>query len=216
MKIAFSAKPPARIDSLVVGAFEGRALGPAAAEIDRQAKGAVARAVSASRFTGAREQFLDIVAPAGVKAGRVVLAGLGKPGTADELAAQNLGGALVAHLNEIGAKRAAVVVEKQSADGKLALAAHAANVAYGARLRSYRFDKYRTKEKPASKPTLGALSVVAPRARAAQAEFARLDRIADGVFFTRGLVSEPANVIYPATLAAQARTLSRMGVRSWC
>jgi leucyl aminopeptidase len=85
-------------------------------------------------------------------------------------------------------------------------------VAYGARLRNYRFDKYRTKEKPEDKPTLESLTVVGGRARAAQAAFAPLDRVAEGVFFTRDLVSEPANVIYPESLAEHARSLSTYGV----
>ena len=37
--------------------------------------------------------------------------------------------------------------------------------------------------------------------------------MADGVFMTRDLVSEPANVIYPVTLAQQARSLSKLGVK---
>ena len=212
MNIAFSAKPPAEFDALVVGAFKGRVLGPAAADIDGRANGAVTRAMSASRFTGAKEQFLDVVAPAGVKADRVVLAGLGEQSAFDELAAQNLGGSLVAHLNRVGAKRAAMIVEKWTDGGKAPATAHAANIAYGARLRGYRFGKYRTKEKPENQPTLEALTVVVRRPRTAQAAFARLDRVADGVFFTRNLVSEPGNVIYPASLAAQARTLSKLGV----
>ena len=39
------------------------------------------------------------------------------------------------------------------------------------------------------------------------------DKVADGVFFTRDLVSEPANVLYPVTLAKQAQTLSKLGIK---
>ncbi|MCH7887848.1 MAG: leucyl aminopeptidase [Proteobacteria bacterium] len=212
MKITFTARSPAEPDALVVGAFADRVLSAAAGEIDGQTGGALTRAMSASRFTGASEQFVDVVAPAALKAARVVLAGLGKPGTIDELGVQNLGGSLVAHLNRVGAKRAAVIFDGWSDGGKISAPALAANLAYGARLRSYRFAKYRTKEKPESKPTLAALTVVAPGPRQAQAVFGRLDRVADGVFFTRDLVSEPANVIYPVTLTAQAKTLSGLGV----
>ena len=106
MKISFSVTPPAKVDALVVGVFEKRTLGPAASEIDGRLSGALSQAMSVSRFTGAKEQFLDVAAPGGTKAGRVVLAGLGKPGALDELGAQNLGGSLVAHLNRVGAVRA--------------------------------------------------------------------------------------------------------------
>ncbi|HYB10654.1 MAG TPA: leucyl aminopeptidase, partial [Alphaproteobacteria bacterium] len=40
-----------------------------------------------------------------------------------------------------------------------------------------------------------------------------LDKIGEGVFLTRDLVSEPANVIYPESLAAAAKGLAKLGVR---
>ena len=212
MKIAFSAKPSARPDALVVGAYVDRVLSASAAEIDRATKGALKRAMSAGRFTGAGEQFVDVVAPVGVGAARVVIAGLGKRGSIDELGAQNVGGFLAAHLDRVGAKRAAVLVDTWSSGAKISAKDLASNLAYGARLRSYRFDKYRTVQKPASRPTLTAFTVVTRDARPARAAFAPLDRIADGVFFTRDLVSEPANVIDPESLADEAKSLSKLGV----
>ncbi|HJN24943.1 MAG TPA: leucyl aminopeptidase, partial [Rhodospirillales bacterium] len=47
----------------------------------------------------------------------------------------------------------------------------------------------------------------------ARSTFAPMDKVADGVFMTRDLVSEPANVIYPETLAKQAQSLSKLGVK---
>ena len=49
---------------------------------------------------------------------------------------------------------------------KLDAPALAANLAFGARLRSYRFDKYRTTERPERKPSLSALTVTGPAAEA--------------------------------------------------
>jgi leucyl aminopeptidase len=39
----------------------------------------------------------------------------------------------------------------------------------------------------------------------AKKAFADLDKLADGMFFTRDLVSEPGNILYPESLAEQAR-----------
>ncbi|MCH7554644.1 MAG: leucyl aminopeptidase [Proteobacteria bacterium] len=211
MKITFSTKPTV-VDTLVVGAFEGRKLSRSAGDMDKTCKGALTRAMKAGRFTGARDQFLDIVAPSGVTAARIVIAGLGKSGSLDSLGAQNLGGNLVAHLNRVGAKKAAVMIDKWSGAAATTAADQAANLGYGARLRGYRFDKYRTKEKPDKKPTLARLTLVVSGARAAAVSFNRFDRIADGVFMTRDLVSEPANVIYPQSLAARAKSLTKLGV----
>ena len=211
MKITFSTKPTA-VDTLVVGAFEGRKLSRSAGDMDKTCKGALTRAMKAGRFTGARDQFLDIVAPSGVTAARIVIVGLGKSGSLDSLGAQNLGGNLVAHLNRVGAKKAAVMIDKWSGASAPAVADQAANLGYGARLRGYRFDKYRTKEASNKKPTLTRLTLVVSGARAAAAGFNRFEHIADGVFMTRDRVSEPANVIYPQSLAARAKSLTKLGV----
>jgi leucyl aminopeptidase len=88
----------------------------------------------------------------------------------------------------------------------------AARIACGARLRAYRFDKYRTKEKEEQKPSLAELTIAVAGAKAAEDAFRQLDRVADGVAFTRDLVSEPANILYPETLADAARTLAELGV----
>src|SRR3546814_1035309 len=47
---------------------------------------------------------------------------------------------------------------------------------------------------------------------AAKKAFAGLDKLAEGVFLARDLVSEPANVLYPAALADRAKALSKLGV----
>src|SRR5260370_1400652 len=82
-----------------------------------------------------------------------------------------------------------------------------------ARLRSYRFDKYRTKEKPEQKPTLERLAILAADSADAKKRWTALDKVADGVFFTRDLVPEPANILYPESLAAHAKSLEKLGVK---
>jgi leucyl aminopeptidase len=86
-------------------------------------------------------------------------------------------------------------------------------MAFGARLRSYRFDKYRTKEKKSDKPTLAALKFVCAASNKAKDSYAVKEKVADGVFFTRDLVSEPANILYPESLAAEAKSLTKLGVK---
>src|SRR5258708_34224740 len=87
----------------------------------------------------------------------------------------------------------------------------APELAFGAQLRSYRFDKYKTKQKTEQKPSLHHLTVATTAANAAQRAYKPLGKTAEAVFFTRDLVSEPANVIYPETLAAQAVQLAELG-----
>ncbi|HEX7947174.1 MAG TPA: leucyl aminopeptidase, partial [Phenylobacterium sp.] len=54
--------------------------------------------------------------------------------------------------------------------------------------------------------------IVAADAGAAGAAFTPLSAIADGIDFTRDLVSEPPNVLYPAEFAARVKKLESMGL----
>ena len=211
MKIVFADLRLPKSGTLVAGALEGRKLGPSAALLDRESGGALGRAMAASRFTGKKEELLTVPAPAGLPYDRLILLGLGKPGGLSELELQRLGGVLVPPLNSVGAAAAAVAVDK-IAGTRLDPAEAAANLAHGAVLRSYRFDKYRTKEKPEQKPSLAELTVLCASPAAARKAFQPLGKIAEAITFTRDLVSEPANILYPETLAERAKSLRELGI----
>jgi leucyl aminopeptidase len=117
----------------------------------------------------------------------------------------------VAQLQNSGESEASVLVDTLEGAG-IKAAEMAARVAHGARLRAWRFDKYRTKEKPEDKPSLKKLTLMVADPGEAKRLYQPLDKVADGVLFTRELVSEPANVIYPETLAAEAQRLADLGV----
>lgn len=211
MEIRFGELKLPKKGAVVVGVLEGGKLTPSAAALDKATRGALSRALATGRFKGKKDQLAEVVAPARVALTRIVMAGLGKAGEIDESAAQALGGRIQAHLAGTGSADAAVLVDQLSG-AKLDTATLAANLAFGARLRSYRFDKYLTKEKPEDKPSLKRLHVLVSGAAGTRKAYEPLDKIADGVFFTRDLVSEPANVIYPESLVAQAKTLTELGI----
>ncbi len=212
MKITFTSPSLPRSGAIAVAVSEGKILSSTAERLDTATDGAVRRAISASRFTGAMDQTLNVLAPSGLGVSRILLFGIGKPGEFDILAAQNTGGGIVAALGSGGGTRAALAIDAVKGV-KLKPVEVAANMAYGALLRSYRFDKYRTAEKAEDKPTLRTLTIMARDPAAARRIHGPLAKVADGVFMTRDLVSEPANVIYPASFAARARTLSRLGIK---
>jgi leucyl aminopeptidase len=212
MKIRFAEPDLPRSGAVVVGVWEGKVLTPAATRLDEAAEGAIGRALSApSRFTGKKDQMLPIVGPPHLSASRIVLAGLGKPESADPRSLQQLGGNLVAHLNGAGEEEATLMIDVAEA-ASIGEAEAAAEIAFGAQLRSYRFDKYKTKQKPEQKPSLVRMMVATRDAGAAKRAYQPLEKAAAAVFMTRDLVSEPANVIYPETLAAEAGRLAEFGV----
>ena len=75
MKIKFAES--ASGDVVAAPVYAGNALSEAAKALDAEAGGALERALKASRFKGEPGQTLDLAAPAGVKADKIVLFGLG-------------------------------------------------------------------------------------------------------------------------------------------
>src|SRR5262249_62133491 len=96
MKISFSKIELPPSGAIVVGVYDERKLTPTAAQLDKQSKGAIERALGASRFKGKPDDILTVLAPSGLEASRIVLVGLGKPGTLDTAGVQAIGGRLAA------------------------------------------------------------------------------------------------------------------------
>ncbi|HEY6980595.1 leucyl aminopeptidase [Reyranella sp.] len=210
MKVEFSAFPKAFSGNVAVFVSAEKQLLATAKALDQQAGGAVERAIATSRFTGAKGQSLSVLGQQ--QLGRLLLLGVGKPRELDARAAESLGGLVVADANAAGQKAVTVVVDPVKGT-RLSPAEIAAHVALGARLRGYRFDKYKTKEKPEQKPTLEQVTVVVSTVAEAKRAYARLEPAVNAVFFTRDLVSEPANVLFPVEFARRARELAKLGVK---
>ncbi|AWK89011.1 leucyl aminopeptidase [Azospirillum thermophilum] len=212
MKFSFAKPTLPKSGSVAVTVAAERSLGAVGQDLDQKTGGALSRAMAAGRFTGKKEETLTLLAPSGVELERVVLVGLGKPEEIDALALQAAGGTALAALDK-AAEEASILVDLP--DGAaLTGAAAAAEVAFGAKLRSYKFDKYRTtdKAKKDQKPSLRKVTLLTDEADVAKKVFGTLDRVADAVFLTRDLVSEPPNVLNPATLADRCRALEEVGV----
>jgi leucyl aminopeptidase len=208
MQIQFAAAVAPKRGALFVAAYAERVLSPAAAALDRATDGALSRAVEASpKFTGALDQTLAVPALAGGGPVMVVLTGLGNAADVDVAALQRVGGTVVAEANRIGCVEAVARI-----DGFDAAKGGAADIAFGATLRAWRFDRYRTKEKAEAKPTLSTLTVQTDDADRARTIFADRQALAEGVFLTRDLVSEPPNVLYPAEFANRLEALRDLGV----
>ena len=219
MKIVFSEPGSADGGALVVGVQEGLKLTPSARALDKRMKGGLKRAFKVSTFKGKKGQSLSVLAPQGTRLDRVIVAGLGRAGEMDGLAMQELGGRLYGLLGNTGSTAATVAIDALD-KVKLTPAEMAVALAEGARLRSYRFEKYRTmknggdhNDNDASKPTLLTLTFRCKGSAKAHAAFKPRDKVAAGVFMTRDLVTEPPNVIYPQTLAQRCRELTRLGVK---
>jgi len=164
----------------------------------------IARA-AAAKFTGEAGTIVDLHGRVDGVVRRILLVGTGA-----DLAAEKAGSALVAKLLTSGETSLAIdltgIDSAQRAD-------IAARFAQAALLRSWRFDRYRTTLPEKQKPTLETIEIVVGDAlQAAEAAWAPLKAVAEGVAFSRTLVSEPANILYPESFVERCRELADLGI----
>lgn len=203
MKISFADSRPSGDYGLVlpVAGKDRRSiasLGPA--------QQSVAAALDRQRFEGealsASEHFVD----ENGTIRRVLVIGTGNGGNLEQ-AAEKLGGTAVARLQTSGEKKAVIDVSALGYDADTA-----ARVGLAAALRSWRYDRYRTKLKDNQKPTLEEIIIVG--AEGAEVRYkSRWAPVVEGVSLTRELVTEPANIVYPESFVERVqRSLEGSGV----
>jgi leucyl aminopeptidase len=196
---------PAETTALAVLAFEDGEYSPAAEALDAQLAGALKRAVAASRFKGQAGQIVSILAPAGVAAGRVLVVGAGKQDAFDARGAENAGAHAFNAAKDSGSEKLLLLMPPAGPERQ-------AHAAFGIKLAAYRFDKYRTTEKPEKKPSVKHASIAVADKKAAADAYKDLSTLADAICYARDLVSEPANVLYPEEYARRVRELSKHGL----
>lgn len=196
MHIRFADRRPAGDHALVM----------AVAGNDRSTLGAigasqqgVSAALDRQRFEGetasVSEQFIEDNGTVR----RLLVVGVGASGLTAE-AAEKLGGTAVSRLQTSGEKTAVIDLSGLKADADLL-----SRVAFGAALRSWRYDRYRTKLKDSQKPSLEEVVIVGSDAGAATRYQQRWAPVVEGVALTRELVTEPANIIYPESFVERVR-----------
>lgn len=170
-------------------------LSPGARRLNRLTKGALGRAVESEAFEKlAPGAALTLAWPAGLVAEAVDIVKLARrPATAEARKA----GATLARL--AGKKPMTVLVEATRLPEQIAL---------GLALRGYGFTA--RKSEPEATPEPAVVMVKAPDE--AEADFVAARAVAEGVFFTRDLVSEPANVLTTTEFANRLEALRDTGL----
>ena len=212
MQLSFVAPSAVKSGVWVVGAVEGPALLPAAERADKACSGAIGRALAVSRFTGKSGQVLELLAPAGIKASRLLVVGLGKPEDFDANRAEAAAAATIGRLS--GTTEAEIAFEIDAPKGGKARGAKlATHLALGARLRSYAFNHYRTKDLAEHESKLKKVTVFTADPDAARKAWRPCEAVADSVFLARDLVNEPPNILSPVEFARRAKALSKLGLK---
>lgn len=214
MKIKFARPALPKRGTLVLLAEKGEKLGKLAQDADAASGDQISRAMKSAGFDGKRDTFVDIPGIMGVGADRVLIVGIGEAGDLTEKALEFLGGAVAGRLQAYKGADAAIAVESTS---KLRMSESdaAARVGSGIRLRTYRFDPYKSKKKDAKDQAPGPqnFTILSADHLKAKRAFEPLDAIAEGVHLARDLVNEPPNILHPEEFAKRIKGLSKSGLK---
>ncbi|PZQ45218.1 MAG: leucyl aminopeptidase [Micavibrio aeruginosavorus] len=220
ISLSFAKSPKAKTDTVVVFAAEKGRLLPSGVALDKKADGLIAAAIETrTAFKGGHGDMLSVILPekAGYKQALVI--GLGDLKKLDVLAFENAGGKTFTALKAIAAQQVAVLFDAAK-ETKVDAAEAVAAFASGLRLRDYSFDKYKSKsakdkngDAKKNSASLKDVAIVTDAAGAAKM-FAAYDAVSQGVLLARDLVSEPPNVLYPASYAdIVVKILKPLGVQ---
>ena len=212
MNITFTDKRPS-CKLLVAGIYENAGFGNAGfgrvlSDLDKGSNGSIKAAIANADFKAKAEKLLRIPALQGLD-GQLMLVGLGDAKLHNQLVLEKIGAKLLASLNSLREKTAVIDLSDLSGNACELIAW----VASGALIRSWKFDKYKTKREKDEIPTLEELVFITPDVATSQNAFAKLAAIADGNHLTRLVVSEPPNVIYPESMAKLAKDLTKIGLK---
>jgi len=160
----------------------------------------IAQGAKASRFSGKTAQVFEGFVQSGDAVVRQVLVGAGEKGDSGRIGAlERAGAALSAKYLTSGEGTMSIDLA-----GCGLSADEASALLLGARLRGWTHDVYRTRLKDDQKVSLKAIAVANAPA-GTEAAWQRDGAVAAGVEFTRELVTEPANVIYPESFVARCQ-----------
>ncbi|HSF64936.1 MAG TPA: leucyl aminopeptidase [Paracoccaceae bacterium] len=173
------------------------ASGAAARALNRLTRGALDRFLGSDAWTRLKPgEATDLAWPAGLAAEALQVVKL--DARADVATARKAGGAIGAKVGKAGATVLAGGIR------------HAADLSLGLVLRAYDFTAHKTGDK--DKEGRGAVTMMVTNPEAVAAEAAPKAALAEGVFFTRDLVNEPANVLTTYDFAARLAAMQELGL----
>lgn len=205
---AITVKKTGQPQAIVVGVLKGKALGPAAKKLD--ADGSLAAAAKRAESTGEAGSIAQAFPDGGKPAGRVLLLGLGD---AKSLTADTIRTAVAAAGRQLSAAKATSVrfeLDDALSAAKMDEGDAMAAVGESLGLLSWRCEHFRGTANPSSaKPKLAIIEGKAANAKALQLGLG----LAEGANLARTLSQTPPNVATPAWMFAEAKKLSKHGLK---
>lgn len=201
--------------TVVVFTGEGKRGGEILKKLDKKTGGQISKAMSLAEFEGKKNQNLELLLPANLDLDKIIV--IGTAGLRLDIPHQwtLLGGRLAALSKKDLSGRLTVIAENNGDDITCSNET-TARLALGIQLRTYQFDKYKSKSDAdnnhadAKTPTELSIACAAPDATAKL--FKDKEALRGGIFLARDLVNEPANFLGPEQFAAQVEQLGELGV----
>jgi leucyl aminopeptidase len=186
------AQTPGRIALLIDGE---KLSGPAARKLNGLTKGAVARALLSEAVGRLKPgEAIDLAFPTGLACEALQLIKLPRK------------------CSQSDARRAGATVAKSLGAGGVVLIAEshpqAAEISFGLALRAYDFSPHKSVQPKAP----GAVVIAVTNPEGVAAEASPMAAVAEGVFFTRDLVNEPANILTTDDFAGRLAAMQELGI----
>lgn len=190
-----------KVHTLVVFVAEGQP--PALPQWREATKTMVTAAAATKEFTGKLEQTVEVLAPTGLQAERLLLVGVGDVATLTRAKAEKLGAKLLGMLPA----GKPVELHTQAVDDSELLAA----MAHGMDLKNYRFDRYKSNAKAVVNPEL---TWLVTNVNDVKKHYQDFQAIAKGVYVARDITNLPGGDGYPQAIAELARNAVKgMGIK---
>lgn len=173
-------------------------------KIDQAVNGALTRAIAAEQFNGKFGDTCVLLTPSNAFS-HIVFIGLGEHGDFNQALAKQAGGIAAGVLRNKTTQLDFVLDQS--------LSEFAGQIALGAVLSNYHFDLYQTDaEKKRKYKKLQKINFFVPNPNLAKNDWQKLSAVAEGIYLTRNLVNEPANILTPPVFAERIQKLQSLGL----
>ena len=212
--VSLDSKPNA--STIVYFLAEGEGLPPHLKKLDGSAGGAVSRAMEISAFKRKRKSIVEILAPHGIAAGRLMLVGVGELKSLNPREWMEIGGAVRAKLPTKTSEADIVFDGIDSLNGDAPR-----SFALGFSLKNYAFKKYKSKGTRGNSEDAETendrvpprLTIFSSAGQQLARSFQNDEALLQGVYFARDLVNEPSNILTPPEFVERLRALEAEGLK---
>lgn len=197
MKLEFTEKIKNAYDLTILGVYEDKKLSATTSKFNKELNEIISKSIKNSCFTGAINDTLIIFSE------KIMLIGLGKQSELNKSNLNKIGGIIGGNLkaNKIG--KALLYLDNFTDDKNF-------DIAFGAKLKTYTFDKYFTKNKDKINTIL---FIHSSNPKKSTENFIHTHAIIDGIITTRNLSNEPSNVLTTSELVKEAEKLKPLGIK---